>query len=339
MKKKNYRFSELQTKNHSLRSLRESQNTESTITYLIVPKWDWQQSELKDDAFNCNFDDYILYNNNYDLGNQIDRTMTSMIDDDPDSQDLAEYVDADLEGKVTKIDLHWDGRRDHLVATVHLAPGVDAASVKDDVWKYLEGQMSDGWGEGFEQQEIATESLYAVYNENDDYDVELFYNDSAAIRYCEEKNEGSDDDYDEDDEDMEDSDSYSWCEVHLTLYCHFWERHGSSLLKVYINGYDDEGYDADGYSREGRDYDGRDRAGYDVDGFDRDGRDKEGYDKQGFDRNGKDRRGFDANGEKDLADNRPANKSGKKNGALFTQRKDGTVRIKNTFDMGESRKR
>ena len=95
----------------------------------------------------------------------------------------------------------------------------------------------------------------------------------------------------------------------------------------------------EGYGKDGRDSYGLDREGYDKEGYNDEGRDREGFDKKGFDKNGKDREGFDVNGEKDLADNRPANKSGKKNGALFTQRKDGTVRIKNTFDMGESRKR
>lgn len=335
MKKRNYKFSELRTKNHSFLSLLESQNTENTITYLIVPKWDWQQFEFREEAFNAAFDDYILYNNNYGLGNEIDSTMSSMIDDDPEAQNLAEYVDANLEGKVKKINLHWDAKGNHLVATVHLAAEVVPEDVKDAVWEYLEGQMADGWGEGFEQQEIAHESVYAVYNENDDYDVEVFYDENQAIRECEEKNE-QDDEYDED---GEDSDSYSWCECHLSLYCHFWERYGTSLLKTYINGYDENGWDMDGYDKEGRDSRGLDKDGYDKEGYDRNGRDKEGFDKKGFDKNGKDREGFDVNGEKDLADNRPANKSGRKNGALFTQRKDGTVRIKNTFDMGESRKR
>lgn len=335
MKKKNYRFSELQTKNHSLRSLRESQNTESTITYLVVPKWDWQQSEIIEDAFESAFDDYILFNNNYDLGNQIDRTMTSMIDDDPDSQNLVQDVDASLEDKVTKIDLHWDGRRDHLVVTVHLAAGVVPEDVKDAIWEDFQGMLSDGWGEGFEQQEIAKESVYAVYNENDDYDVEVYYDQDEAIRECEERNESDDDDEDEDGE----SDKYDWCECNLSLYCHFWSPHGSSLLKTYINGYDEDGWDMEGYGKDGRDSYGLDREGYDKEGYNDEGRDREGYDKKGFDKNGRDREGFDVNGEKDLADKRPANKSGKKNGALFTQRKDGTVRIKNTFDMGESRKR
>lgn len=318
MKKKNYRFSELQTKNHSLRSLRESQNTESTITYLVVPKWDWQQSEIIEAAFESAFDDYVLFNNNYDLGNQIDRTMTSMIDDDPDSQNLVQDVDASLEDKVTKIDLHWDGRRDHLVVTVHLAAGIVPEDVKNAIWEDFQGMLSDGWGEGFEQQEIAKESVYAVYNENDDYDVEVYYDQDEAIRECEERNES-----DDEDEDGE-SDKYDWCECNLSLYCHFWSPHGTSLLKTYINGYDEDGWDMEGYDKEG---------------YNDEGRDREGYDKKGFDKNDRDREGFDVNGEKDLADKRPANKSGKKNGALFTQRKDGTVRIKNTFDMGESRKR
>ena len=338
--------------------LYESEAKEHTIVYVYNPKWEWQQSEMSDNAFEWNFDDMVVWNSDLDLDSRIKRAMVEMIDDDPDSQNLAEYVDDYLADKVTKIDLHWDTKREQLIVTVHLAPGVNPYSnitytnysgdevtepLIDLVKDYLGGQMSDGWGEGFEQQEIAQSDCECVYNTDDDTDCQFFGDYREAQRYLDEQNEGSyaevgDDDEDEDEEE-EDNPTYDSCTVYLHLYCHFWDRRDELCVAILVDGRDEDGFD-----REGRDAEGFDRYGYDKDHYDREGFDhsgfnRQGFDKEGFNRSGRDVDGFDRNGERDLADNRPKNSKGVKNGALFTQNRDGTVRIRNTFDMGESRKR
>lgn len=311
---------------------KESEVSDNTVTYVVLPKWDWQQTDFDETAFEMVFDDYMLFNNNYSLDREIARAMKDLIDDSPEAQDLANYIhEDDLAKKVTKIDMKWDPEKDNLLITAHLNTKPTAELV-DSVWEYIQGQLSDGWGEGFEQQEIATDKICVVFNENDDYDLELFYDTSRASRACRDKNNEAQQDEDED------AYVYDWIEIKLNLYCHFWYRPGKNLLKTYINGYDEAGFDYNGYDRDSRDKRGFDKKGFDKEGFDRQGFDKEGFDRAGFNSSGKDRKGFDKDGEKDLLDTRPVNSKGEKHGALYKQSKDGTVRIKNTFDMGESRK-
>lgn len=325
------------------RYFRESES-ENSILYILEPIFHYDQTDVSDRCFQA-FDDGILYNWSSDFGRRVDRALESAINDDAESQDLAEYVDEDLKGKVTNIKLFWDRKNDVLRVTVKLAPGVNVKEIEPSVKNYIMGQMSDGWGEGFEQQEIASTDCWAVYDQNNEYDCEFFATERDAANDCRSKQKeaetGWEDTDDDEDHDWVDSNNadFDWCRVTVSLYCSFWGRNSHNPIGTYINGYDINGYDVNGYSKDGFDRWGKDKDGFGRDGYNNSGYDRDGYDKTGFNKAGKDRKGFDRNGEKDLEDNRPMNSKGVKNGALFTQSKDGTVRIKNTFDMGESRRR
>lgn len=273
-----------------------------------------------------------------------DYKMREMIDNDPDSQDLAEYLDKDLKGKITQIDLSWDSHYDRLKTVSHVAPGVDPNPLIDPLEDYLLGQMSDGWGEGFEQQEILSFEDYVVCNEEDDYFLEEYGTDwRSADRRADELNEEErsyhDDEDDEGEYDGDGGPYYSTC-AHVSLYCSFWTTRTDHAqeIKVYVNGRDENGFDMTGYDAEGYDKYGYNKGGRDRGGFDRMGRDSEGYDKEGYNREGRDRQGFNKEGYRDMADTRPEYYGGKKQGGLFKVDKNGKVSIRNPFELGNSRK-
>lgn len=334
----------------------ESEDKQATVTFVALPKFRYDQSDVSDKAFDYSFDDTILYNRyGFDPSKDVSRMVKTDFDEFGE-RGLAQYI-GDYEGElkdcVESIIGRFDSKKNQLYLTCKLTPGVnpystiiytnsEKESVIDALADYLDGQLSDGWGEGFEQQEVTSATIYAVYNENDDTDCEFFADERSAARDCENKN--ADNDYeDEDDEDYFDSSdqsSYDWCSVNVSVYCSFWERGRDSIVKTYINGLDADGYDEDGYDTKGYDRHGRDKDGYDKTGYDATGRDKEGFDKEGFDRDGLDKDGYDRSGKKDLPDMRPAyGKEGKKQGALLQKDKSGKITIKNTFDMGEAAKK
>lgn len=241
-----------------------------------------------------------------DFWNKVDRNIKELVDED---NDLTEYLPKDLKDKVTSVKLSYeDDNRLYVICEV----SGDVDSVKDQLIDYVNGQMSDGWGEGFEQQDLASTTVYACYDQNDTSShpyIEFYSNVRDARDYCESQNE----DYDYDDEeDEENRTDYTYEEVEVYVTCSFWERGAKIPSEVLIDGYNEEGfdkagYDKNGYNRYGYDKDGFDKKGMDRAGYDRDGYDSEGYNEVGRDRDGFDKSGVKASGVKGIN----VNKSGK----------------------------
>ncbi len=335
------------------RSLRESESQKNTVTFIFGYDIHYEDNNVGGKTFDQTFDDSCLYNG---YGNpDPDKEVARMVEADFDemgSTGLAQYIgdyEGELQDCVESIIGRFDVKKSHLEMKCVLKEGVDPhkeityvnnskKTVLEALKDYIGGQLSDGWGEGFEQQPIAVGTVYAVYSEDSDYDCEWFADERSAMSDCESKNDHSE--Y-EDDEDYDESDydHYDWTQDDITAYYSFWSSKFDTLRKVLINGLDENGFDDDGYDKDGYDYNGRDRKGFDKSGYDYKGFDKEGFDKEGFDKEGRDREGFDKKGEKPMNNKRPVNKGGKEQGAKFNITRDGKVRIANTFDMGESRKK
>jgi len=323
-----------------MRRIRSVYEDEKVIVMDFEPYWNYYSPDLSDrqmEGGDCNeLQDIDSWDVNYQS------KMIDMIDDDENAQDLAEYVDDNLKGKVTKIDLTWKKELNYglggLRTITHVAPGVDPESIIEDLKDYLEGQMSDGWGEGFEQQEIAEWSCYVVYSDDDEWFLEDFGGDwrGAEDRAEELNREYSEEEYDEDEEYGEDGPYFS-TEARVTAYCSFWKARGNDNpvnIQVFDNGYDAEGFDFTGYDREGYNRKGYDKGGYDREGFDRWGTDREGYNREGYNREGRDRQGFDRSGYRDMNNKRPTDGKGREQGGKFKVDKNGRVSVSNIFDEG-----
>ena len=322
------------------RRINSAYEDETVIVMDFEPYWNYYSPDLTDrqmEGGDCNeLQDIDAWDVNYQS------KMKDMIDYDDNAQDLADYVDEDLEGKITKIDLTWNSDLNFglgaLRVITHVAPGVDPKSIIPALEDYLTGQMSDGWGEGFEQQEIAEWSCYVVYSEDDDWFLEDFGGDwRGADDRAEELNKEYHEDYDDEDEEYNEDGPYYSTEARVFANCSFWTARGNNnpiSVRVFKSGYDDEGFDFTGRDREGFDRKGYDRGGYDREGFNRYGTDREGYNREGYDRNGRDRQGFDKSGYRDMNNKRPTDGKGREQGGKFKVDKNGRVSVSNIFDEG-----
>ena len=103
-----------------------------------------------------------------------------------DGTDLAEYIyedDGSIYGKVHKITISadWVNGKLYGLATCEVSDDwtdADTALLKE----YLEGQYSDGWGEGFEQREIDS---FTEIETSEEYDEEgdEYYESEWDVRY------------------------------------------------------------------------------------------------------------------------------------------------------------
>lgn len=290
------------------RSLKEAEDSK-TIIYYIPPRLRYEQNNISDRVFDQTFDDNVLYNSYYSPVQHLDKEIKDAVADDMKEMGptgLAKYLskeyDKELYGKVKSIKLEYDiskkNRPEGLYVTCELASGINPYQVDEKLKDYIEGQMSDGWGEGFEQHGFSCGTIYAVYDVNNEFDIEYFANERDAD-YSYRSKDKDEQDYQSDDEDYEPRE-FDWSSVDVEVYCSFWER-GHCIEATYIDGRDTDGFDLDGYGKDGfdrfnRDREGYDRSGFNTLGFNREGFDKEGFNEEGFDKEGYGRDGLDKNG-------------------------------------------
>lgn len=308
-----------------LHKLIESSGSNHTLEFRANYILKYEQGYIDNHAFESEFDDYILFKNGWDVEKNIKRAVEN------DEVNLAEYVGDNLKNIVESIELEFDVEENQLRIICEVNTD-DIDSVIEPLQDFISGQLSDGWGEGFEQEELSVEKIWCAYDTNNEDDCRFFATEREAQKYSEEMSYYADDD--EDEEEI----VWDYMMMRVSVHVSFWQR-GYKPELFLIDGYDKDGYDKDGFGKDGFNRKNFDRSGFDREGFNSRGFNKEGFDRDGYDKSGLDKDGFDKSGFKDLEDSRPTRKDGKKAGALLRKGKDGKLSIKNTIDLDESRKR
>lgn len=138
------------------------------IVYSIMPSYDWFCSEFDEETFGASFSEDVVFDKDYDAEKNISDSIKKKIEGDEFAQNLAEYVPDSLSGKVERISLRWNSDWYGLEATATLAEGVDPEEIESEVQTYIEAQMSDGWGEVFEQEPAYEARVDYAYNDETD---------------------------------------------------------------------------------------------------------------------------------------------------------------------------
>lgn len=221
------------------RYFKESEN--STIELVYTPYFKLECSDFPN-ARGIDTEDYSFWD-------RVERNCKSLVNEDTNI--LTEYIPEELEGKVTSVKLSY---KDDSTLHVTCKITVTADQVKDDLIDWVNGQMSDGWGEGFEQQELGVTEVFACYDQNDNSRyayVEFFDNERTARDYCEDQNGGYE----------EDAPEYVYDPVEIYATCSFWKEGVKNPYQILIDGYDEDGYNDKGYNRKGLDKEGEKSLG------------------------------------------------------------------------------
>lgn len=181
---------------------------------------------------------------NYDFWSSVDKICKRLVDL---ANDLTVFLPEELKGKVTSVKLAMEDDSNLLQVLCKVKGPVE--QIKDELIEWVNGQMSDGWGENFEQEELGSTEMFACYDENDDTPrpyVEFYDSERDARNFCREQN-----DYEVDEEEGEEEiPYYRYDSVKVYATCSFWKKGSKIPYKVYVDGYDEAEYDVGGYDKE-----------------------------------------------------------------------------------------